>query len=917
MEAPTHPHSFPAKPLSTNNAASSFTKPKPTMTIVQTPAATQAAASKITPTPNHHKTNVAHTSDLISNKSTTHHQQLQKQFPVNEECTSLTVTPSGHFVLAGFTDGTLRLFDATGRYHHSQQQQQQYNSKESIMSDVKGVNNTYNNKTASAIVCSNAHQTYGAVASQIHARGVHTSLLMTVDCSRDGAYAFAGVTRGSMELTAVHLEPLETNYEKTENNTSKNNNMLDHLTVYRYANAKLRGFGACARVDAHPNKYLLLCGKGIKNIHVWSFEPPTICSDEPTWTILYNCVTNGNSITQLYFRHNGNDNTLYALSKSQQQKLRVWDLSSELVADEKRPSRPPFEDVVNTESCLGVAGSFVLCGGDELYNQMAIVSLDADTRDLYNLTELALPGVTPLDGGRRRQQRGDLKNIEAVAGMTLDGGQALLELNDKTLVQYTHQAALPKLTLVENSTLPEGWTRTLCVSRIAPTGTAVAGVAVYNPAAGKGSISMWSLDDDQPNGIQLWGNACQVTHPKPELSPLLANMDSPNRSDDDSEASDQYVENLSGSIHLVTTAKKPTVARVQSTDSSVRRIQTIPKMKDLEPVSLETKVRKLSPEQNVAGLSDPSASFLLEPTVAKGRSHESVSKRSTKRATPAPDLMSDSEDMRLVKVHTPMLSKSKPSLSAVRAVKYARAQDGARMPTELILAKERNSMGNAESTCATPKLDSRKKPLVEQSLSLIAPIKPQDPPDQVLRRRSPLSTGENNTDEAMAAASAMCSMLNGLAVAPIPKIRNMDGKGLKSPMQSPKRSRSNENGNNAAMQLLIRQKCIEQQVIVQKKLNEFVRDRIDFRSEVIQTNDEKLDKERRKLAAEHLAAQERAAKMILRAAFDVLESVKRSPSLASLDQARDFLRDTINSLRTTVVCFATWVTLRTQTVVLV
>lgn len=55
------------------------------------------------------------------------------------------------------------------------------------------------------------------------------------------------------------------------------------------------------------------------------------------------------------------------------------------------------------------------------------------------------------------------------------------------------------------------------------------------------------------------------------------------------------------------------------------------------------------------------------------------------------------------------------------------------------------------------------------------------------------------------------------------------------------------------------------------------------------------------LSAEHLAAHERVAKSILRAALDILDSVKRFPSLESLENAATLLRRTLLSFQADVV----------------
>jgi len=132
------------------------------------------------------------------------------------------------------------------------------------------------------VINSHANQRYGAVACQIHSRGVHTNLLMDVAISEDGLYAFGGVLRGSVELVAVYLgdveEYIDGKLEESNNNdfavSSVANSavsVLDLIQVDRHADAKLRGFGACTRLwngwdrsKSDRPEYLLLSGKGIK-----------------------------------------------------------------------------------------------------------------------------------------------------------------------------------------------------------------------------------------------------------------------------------------------------------------------------------------------------------------------------------------------------------------------------------------------------------------------------------------------------------------------------------------------------------------------------------------------------------------------------------------------------------------------------
>ena len=85
-------------------------------------------------------------------------------------------------------------------------------------------------------------------------------------------------------------------------------------------------------------------------------------------------------------------------SKSDDQKLRVWDLSFEqkneglystkvsVIKDlakkarseqqDTRPKRPPYIDVNSTEHVLGMYGSYIFSGGDGMYNKMGVMTLD-------------------------------------------------------------------------------------------------------------------------------------------------------------------------------------------------------------------------------------------------------------------------------------------------------------------------------------------------------------------------------------------------------------------------------------------------------------------------------------------------------------------------------------------------------------
>lgn len=348
--------------------------------------------------------------------------------------TSLCLSPSGNFLWAGFSDGTLRVFDLCGRF--------------SLQADESWENGGRQKSTM--MLPSKFHQRFGAVACQIHARGVHTDLLMQVDMCGD--YVFGGVPRGANELYAVSTRDLEAQAAHGNSYSSSTTaNILDSIHVHVHADAKLKGFGACTQLQhASRPTYLLLTGKGIKNIHIWKFQPPLNNKnheEEPVWEQLYDTQTNGNTISLLSFYRNPLGK-LMGVSQSDTQKLRLWDLSREEQEDtttsssttnshctsiKPRPKRPPYQDVANSQGALGIAGGYGVCGGPTMYNQLSIVSLD-QPKSAYNHTELALPGASSaassLSMGRGRQRRGDLKQVVNVATLPNDSNHALLELDD-------------------------------------------------------------------------------------------------------------------------------------------------------------------------------------------------------------------------------------------------------------------------------------------------------------------------------------------------------------------------------------------------------------------------------------------------------------------------------------------------------
>ena len=218
--------------------------------------------------------------DHTANQVTKTSKSSEISFPINEECTSLVLSPSGRHVVAGFTDGTLRLFDTTGRLWRPLSSTK-YDATDPIKSEINILFDSdsdeeeidfslqTSHRCKQRMVASKSFQNFGAVACQIHAKGVITSLLMDVDCCEDGHFAFGGVLRGSTELVAVDLTLVEhyhDQYNTNDGNGQENQqDILDLIKVYRHSDAKLKGFGACIRLKNTKNpEYRLFTGKGIK-----------------------------------------------------------------------------------------------------------------------------------------------------------------------------------------------------------------------------------------------------------------------------------------------------------------------------------------------------------------------------------------------------------------------------------------------------------------------------------------------------------------------------------------------------------------------------------------------------------------------------------------------------------------------------
>lgn len=260
------PSSAPPSQLHPTPTTMAHTTPNPLSSSKQTPpsAGAPSSANKLISTPSSSSAGLSNAPyNTLKSVPLPAYTPTSLTYHTTSDCTSLCVSPSGTHLIAGFADGTVRLYPTNYTNHP------------------------------------------GYILSHIQAKGLHTNLIMTLSIPPSGRYCFAGVLRGSVELTIHDLSTLEvtpySHLSPHEFNTSK------IVKGFKHLDAKLKGFGHATQVT--DGSYRLFCGKGIKNIHIWSFIPPhhdLNGTDEPIWECIYDTQSNGMTVEYLSFvRING------------------------------------------------------------------------------------------------------------------------------------------------------------------------------------------------------------------------------------------------------------------------------------------------------------------------------------------------------------------------------------------------------------------------------------------------------------------------------------------------------------------------------------------------------------------------------------------------------------------------------------
>lgn len=224
----------------------------------------------------------------------------------------------------------------------------------------------------------------GIFLGQIRAKGLHTSLLVTVMISDDCRFGFAGVSKGSMEMLAFDISRLPVWSScpgaASFGNTLSKSSLTELISLYRHLDPKLRGFGAVISMQdaASPGimKYRLACGRGIKNVHIFDFCPRN-ADGTTSWQCIYDVASNGNTLESLRFRRGG----MEVVSKSVGANLRLWDMS----AYERDPqAKMTFEDIPNTQDVRCLVDDYAFAG---TYEFTSLTLCSPSTRETIELPD--------------------------------------------------------------------------------------------------------------------------------------------------------------------------------------------------------------------------------------------------------------------------------------------------------------------------------------------------------------------------------------------------------------------------------------------------------------------------------------------------------------------------------------------------
>jgi hypothetical protein len=275
------------------------------------------------------------------------------------------------------------------------------------------------------------------IVAHIQAKGLHTNLLLKLKITSDCRYCFAGVTKGSSEMVAIELGQLPVWGNSQTMCKRQTKSIAECVRSYTHQDPKLRGLGDAVAVlpaqgsGSVASEYRLVCGLGIKNIHIWQFFPPQNQTNadgiasiaSPRWLCIFDFATNGNTIECAKFRSSGAE----VMSKSTGVNIRVWSL--------ERPkdtvdiiTKPSYADVANTQDARVILDGFAYGG---TYG-VSVVRLDAEKGN--NRDEFEIPGrAIEDDKGQRRKRM--MRQIDEIIG-TDDGKHVLVLCTDGGVLYF-------------------------------------------------------------------------------------------------------------------------------------------------------------------------------------------------------------------------------------------------------------------------------------------------------------------------------------------------------------------------------------------------------------------------------------------------------------------------------------------------
>lgn len=221
---------------------------------------------------------------------------------------------------------------------------------------------------------------------------MYTQLMVRVAIPADGRFIFAGVYRGSTEIRAFEVDSIQFPSSAGSSSALDDNDDGEsaphaRAVTHTYSDPKLKGFGAVTSVvctSTSAMEYRLLCGLGIKNVHLWRFFQPQHGTGEWSWECVFDKQANGISLEFLGFDPHDVDRIV---SKSEHQNIRVWTLAEQRTGandddDTVTLIKTAHVDVKNSADTTAVFGDFAYGGAEAL----ALIDLRTASR-----TELDLP----------------------------------------------------------------------------------------------------------------------------------------------------------------------------------------------------------------------------------------------------------------------------------------------------------------------------------------------------------------------------------------------------------------------------------------------------------------------------------------------------------------------------------------------